>query len=126
MNKLFTLRTDVIRQRVQMWLSSLQIDPEHPLEVVVRDHEPQKTHEQRKTFHLICREIGRELGHPPAQIKEAIKADWFGIETYQIKDKWYSRVQSSEEPKRGEYSELIDFALMWGAERGVMVEIKAA
>jgi hypothetical protein len=122
MNKRFVLLDDSIRKRLGMWIQSLPLDPAHPLEVIIRDHEPAKTHEQRKLFHVVCRDIAKELGNSPAEIKQAIKVDYFGVETFQVGDKWYSRVQSSEEPGMREYSELIEFALRWAAERGVWVE----
>lgn len=125
MNKIIPLYSESIRRRVVIWLQSLVLDPAAPLEVVIRDHEAPKTHEQRKLFHAICRDIGRELGESPARIKHAIKVDYFGEETFQIAGKTYSRVQSSEEPGKREYSELIESALRWGAERGVYVEVAA-
>lgn len=122
MNKRFILSSNSIRQRVGIWLQSLVLDPANPLEVVIRDAEPEKTHEQRKLFHAICRDIARELGETPAHVKQAIKVDYFGVETFEVGGKWYAMVQSSEEPGKREYSELIEFALRWGAEHGVMVE----
>jgi predicted transcriptional regulator len=80
-----------------------------------------KTHEQRKLFHAICTEIGRELGHTPGQIKEAIKAEHFGLDEVKIQDKWYRMVKSSEDTDRMEYSELIETALRMGAEWGVVI-----
>jgi hypothetical protein len=125
MNKTIPLLSESIRKRVGIWLQSLVLDPANPLEVVIRDHEPAKTNEQRRLFHAVCRDIGRELGETPARIKHAIKVEYFGQESYQLGGKTYTRVQSSEEPGKREYSELIEHALRWGAEHGVYVEVAA-
>lgn len=125
MNKRFVLSSNSIRQRVGIWLQSIVLDPAAPLEVIVRDCEPAKTSAQRRLFHAVCRDIGRDMGESPARIKHAIKVDYFGEESFQIGGKTYVRVQSSEEPGKHEYSELIEHALRWGAEHGVYVEMSA-
>lgn len=76
-----------------------------------------KTHEQRKLFHKLCEQIGNHVGLTLRQVKEAIKEDYFGVETYEINGKTYERVTSSEEPSRQGYSALIEFAYQWAAER---------
>lgn len=75
-----------------------------------------KTDEQRNLFHKLCREIGKEIGETPGKIKEAIKADFFGLDEYKLGSKWYRAVKPSESADRGEYSQLIDFAHQWAAE----------
>jgi len=80
-----------------------------------------KTAEQRNKFHQMCRDIGKELGEPPARIKSAIKQDHFGIDEFKIGDKWYRQVKSSEDTDRMEYSELIEAAYQWAAERDVVL-----
>lgn len=80
-----------------------------------------KTPEQRKKFHAICADIGRELGLTPGQVKEAIKAEHFGLDEVKIHGKWYRMVKSSEDADRMEYSELIETALRMGAEWGVVI-----
>ena len=75
-----------------------------------------KTHEQRKLFHSLCRDIGLEIGETPGKIKEAIKADFFGMDEFKIGDKWYRAVKPSESADRDEYSQLIEFTNQWAAE----------
>lgn len=75
-----------------------------------------KTHEQRKLFHVLCRDIGLEVGETPGKVKEAIKADFFGMDEFKIGNKWYRAVKPSESADRDEYSQLIDFAQQWAAE----------
>jgi hypothetical protein len=118
---LLTKKADCARAAV--WLQAMQIDPAEPMELVLQKHEPAKTNSQRRLFHAICRDIGLQLGHAPGAVKAAVKADYFGVESYTIAGKPYARVASSEEPGRHEYSQLIEFALMWGAERGAYVEV---
>ena len=81
----------------------------------------QKSHEQRKLFHALCREIGKEVGETPGKIKEAIKADFFGLDEFKIGDRWYRAVKPSEQADRDEYSQLIDFAYQWAAETAGIV-----
>ena len=75
-----------------------------------------KSDEQRNLFHAICREIGKECGETPGKVKEAIKADFFGLDEYRIGNKWYRAVKPSEQAGMSEYSQLIDFAIQWAAE----------
>lgn len=75
-----------------------------------------KSHEQRKLFHALCRDIGLHIGLTPGKVKEAIKADFFGLDEYRIGDKWYRAIRPSETADRAEYSQLIDFAVQWSAE----------
>ena len=82
---------------------------------------PHKTDPQRKKFHALCRDIGLELGETPGKVKEAIKQDFFGLDEYKIGDKWYRAVKPSESADKPEYSQLIEFAYQWAAERGVVI-----
>lgn len=75
-----------------------------------------KTHDQRKKFHAMCRDIGLHIGETPGKIKEAIKADFFGMDEYKIGNKWYRAVKPSEQAERAEYADLITFTYQWAAE----------
>ena len=85
-----------------------------------------KTSVQRNKFHVICREIGKEIGLTPGQVKAAIKQEHFGIDEFKFGDKWYRMVKSSEEAYRMEYSELIEAAYRWGAENGIAINDKTS
>ena len=78
--------------------------------------EKPKTCEQRNKFHAMCRELGNHIGETPGKIKEAIKADYFGLDEYKIGNKWYRAVKPSEQSDRAEYSDLITFTHQWAAE----------
>jgi len=80
-----------------------------------------KTHEQRKKFHAICGDIGEEMGCTPGQIKAAVKQEHFGLDEFKVGNKWYRIVQSSEDTDRLDYSALIETALRWAAENGVVI-----
>lgn len=75
-----------------------------------------KTDVQRNKFHGMCRDIGKHIGLTPGKVKEAIKADFFGLDEYKVGNKWYRAVKPSEQADRMEYSELIDFTFQWAAE----------
>lgn len=78
--------------------------------------EKPKTHPQRQKFHAMCRDLGKHIGETPGKVKEAIKADFFGMDEYKIGNKWYRAVKPSEQAERDEYSELIEFTKQWAAE----------
>ena len=75
-----------------------------------------KSDEQRNKFHAMCRELGKFIGETPGKIKEAIKQDFFGLDEFRIGNKWYRAVKPSEQADKVEYSELIDYAMIWAAE----------
>ena len=78
-----------------------------------------KTHEQRKLFHAKCKDIGDELGYTQREIKEMVKADYFGVDTVVIEGKSYQMLKSSEALDRMDYSKLCDYLMQWAAERGI-------
>ena len=75
-----------------------------------------KSDVQRRKFHAMCRDIGLHVGETPGKVKEAIKADFFGLDEYKLGDKWYRAVKPSEQADRDEYSQLIDYTYQWAAE----------
>ena len=75
-----------------------------------------KTDVQRAKFHAMCRDLGKHIGLTPGKVKEAIKADFFGLDEFRIGNKWYRAVKPSEQADKAEYSELIDYAMQWAAE----------
>lgn len=75
-----------------------------------------KTCAQRNKFHSMCRELGKFIGLTPGKVKEAIKSDYYGLDEYRIGDKWYRAVKPSEQSDREEYSELIDYTMVWAVE----------
>lgn len=64
----------------------------------------------------MCGEIGKHIGLTPGKVKEAIKADFFGLDEYKVGNKWYRAVKPSEQADRDEYSGLIDYTRIWAAE----------
>ena len=88
----------------------------------LRPIEYPKSVEQRNKFHAICRQLGKELGNTPAEIKMAVKLEHFGLDEFKVRDKWYRGIRSSEDTDRIEYSELIEAALRFGAENDIAIE----
>ena len=84
-------------------------------------HRQNKSDIQRNLFHALCREIGKEIGLEPGKVKEAVKADFYGIDEFKVGNKWYRGIRSSEDSDRIEYSELIDFAYRWAADAGIYI-----
>jgi len=118
--------------RIERWESVLRLllamrpDCEkHPLEIIVREEDKQKTHDQRKLFHALCDDLARSgaealKGHSPGDIKQMIKAAYFGTDEVKVGKYTFTIIRSSEELDRDGYSHLIDFAYSWAAlEAGV-------
>ena len=80
-----------------------------------------KTQAQRGLFHAMCKEIGDELGYTQREIKEMVKADYFGVDTVVIEGKSYQMLKSSESLDRMDYSKLVEHLQQWAAERGLSV-----
>lgn len=81
-----------------------------------------KTVEQRGYFHAVCTEIGEQMGLTMGQVKEAVKVEQFGYQEFKAFGQWYRMVQSSEDADRENYSKMIDTAIRWAAEGGVIVK----
>lgn len=75
-----------------------------------------KSHYQRKKFHAMCHEIGNYIGITPGKVKEAIKADFFGLDEYKIGNRWYRAVKPSEQAEMAEYADLITYTYIWAAD----------
>ena len=106
-------------------LSNFLINPEDDYVLEIRPARREKSHDQRKLFHSLCKEAGKELGHTPGQIKDMVKQEYFGLDQITTKKgKTYTVVQSSEEADRFEYSELIECLLRWASENGVLLDTR--
>lgn len=108
--------------RVLSMLSSFLIKPEDDYELELRPRKKAKTNAQRNYFHIICEEIGKQLGYTKGQVKEMVKEYHFGEDVIQTPSgRVYRVIQSSEDEERHGYGQLIDSALRWGAENGALV-----
>jgi hypothetical protein len=108
-------------------LSSFLIAPEDDYVLEIRPARKEKSHDQRKLFHALCTQAGKELGHTPGQVKAMVKEEHFGLDTIKAKSgKTYTVVQSSEDADRYEYSELIETLLRWSSENGVLLDTRQA
>jgi hypothetical protein len=103
-------------------IARLDVGPGRIAEVIIRPARKEKTADQRRLFHAICAEIGLAMGATPGQVKYAIKADFYGLETFRVGEEVYVDVQSSEDSDRAEYTRLIDHAYLWAAEREVVIQ----
>ncbi len=108
-------------RRVLAHVAAMPVSKARPIEVVVREPRREKSGDQRRLFHAVCADIALELGLTPGQVKDAIKVDFYGEETFIINGVRYAHVQSTEDSDREEYSRLIDHAYQWSAENGVVI-----
>jgi hypothetical protein len=108
-------------------LSSFLIGDADDYQLTIGPARKEKTHGQRKLFHALCAEFGREVGYTPGQVKAMVKEEHFGVDTVKLKSgKTYQVVQSSEDADRTEYSDLIETLLRMAAENGVLLDTRRA
>jgi hypothetical protein len=112
--------------RVLSVLSSLLIKDDDDLEIEVRPRRKEKTHAQRKTWHALLSEWGRELGYTLPEMKNVAKRELMGTRWIKLNGKDYEIFPSSEDEDRFGYSELIDGTLRLAAETGVLLDIRRA
>lgn len=113
-------------QQVARVLNVLTLDEQDDVEVEIRQRRKEKTHEQRKTWHMLLRDWGKELGYTLNEMKNVAKRELMGTKVIEIRGKRYEIFPSSEDEDRFGYSELIDGTLRLAAEQGVLLEIRRA
>lgn len=125
--RIFRIGNDHQRmQQVARVLNVLQLDDADDIEVEIRQRRREKTHEQRKTWHALLRDWGRELGYTVNEMKNVAKRELMGTKVIEVGGKKYEIFPSSEDEDRYGYSELIDGTLRLAAEQGVLLEIRRA
>jgi hypothetical protein len=103
-------------------IAAMPVSDEHPLEVVVREPRREKSQEQRGLWHAILGDIAQEMGHTPGEMKQIVKAEYYGTDWVTLPSGHrYEVIQSSEDADRGEYSRLIDFTMRFAAENGIVI-----
>lgn len=112
--------------RIERWESVLRLllamrpDCEkHPLEIIVREEDKEKSHDQRKLWHAMLQEFAQELGYWPEEMKQVVKRQFLGAKTIKVGGKDYEVIPSSEGLTRKQYSELIEFTYALAAEQGI-------
>lgn len=114
-------------QQVARVLNILQLDEQDDLEVEIRQRRKEKTNEQRRTWHALLTDFGKELGYTMPQMKDVVKREIFGSEWITLPNgKKYEVLHSSEAEDRYGYAELIDHTLRIAAEQGVLLQIRRA
>lgn len=123
----FILRSDEIRQRALRYLSHLDLDPDHPLQVTIEPHEERRTVEQNNLWQKISRSLseqvvieGRRFSHEAW--KEKMKRDVLGTEMIMLPDGAVIEVaRKSSQAKKDVFSALIDHGLEICAEYRVVI-----
>lgn len=113
-------------EQVARVLLVLPPDEQDDLEVEIRQRRREKTHEQRKTWHVLLRDWGRELGYTVNEMKNVAKRELMGTKVIEVRGKKYEIFPSSEEEDRFGYSELIEGTLRLAAEQGILLGIRRA
>ena len=108
-------------------LGNFMVKEEDDYELEIRPRRKEKTHQQRKLFHGLCLDAGKDLGYTPGQIKALVKEDYYGRDKITTPSgKTYEIVQSSEESDRIDYSALIEHLYRWSAENGILLPERSA
>lgn len=108
-------------------LMALPVSVERPLEFIVREPRREKSHEQRKLWHAMLDDMGRSMGHTPGEMKQIVKAEYYGVERIKLPNGHVVEViQSSEEEDRAGYSRLVDFTTRFAAENGITLQDQRA
>lgn len=95
---------------------------ENPVEVSVRSPRKEKTHNQRKLWHAVLDEFGKELGYTRPQMKIVVKRLYYGSEWVTLPDGTkHEVIEESENEDRAGYGRLIDFTLQLAAEQNVPI-----
>lgn len=86
-------------------------------EAVFREHDPEKSSEQRAYWHILLNTLSDAIGEPVGKLKTTIKVAVLGLDEAQgVDGRVYLSVPSSERRKRKEYMRLIDYTLQFAAE----------
>lgn len=113
-------------ERVRMvadTIKQLKVSQEHPLQVVVREPRKEKSNDQRGLWHATMDDMAKEMGHTPAEVKQIVKAEYYGTDRITLPNgRVVEVIQSSESEDRAGYSRLIDFTLRFAAENGIMLQ----
>lgn len=99
-------------------ISHTLVSESAPLELILRTERKEKSPAQRALFHAVCGDLAPLLGLAPAETKQLIKEQFYGVETKVVLGVPRRFTQASEDSDREEYSRLIDFAYQLGAEQG--------
>lgn len=106
-------------------ISHTLVSESAPLELILRTERKEKTHEQRKLWHVMMVDLAPLLGLTPAETKLLIKRLFFGVSVKVVKIAGHEvpieLVPSSEDLEAKEYSDLIDFTIRFAAEQGFMI-----
>lgn len=113
-------------QQVARVLNVLTLDEQDDIEIEIRQRRKEKTHLQRKTWHTLLRDWGREIGYTTNEMKNVVKRELMGTKVIKVGGKDYEIFPSSEDEDRYGYSELIDGTLRLAAESGILLEIRRA
>lgn len=113
-------------ERLRALLASLMTMPvsaEHPLEIVVRTPRKEKSHDQRGLWHATLDDMAKEMGHTPGEMKQVVKAEYYGTDKIKLPNgRVVEVIQSSEAEDRAGYSRLIDFTIRFAAENGIVLQ----
>lgn len=111
-------------EQVARVLLVLPLSEDDDVEVEVRQRRKEKTHQQRKTWHKLLRDWGKEIGYTTNEMKNVVKRELMEVKVIEVGGKRYEVFPSSEDEDRYGYSELIDGTLRLAAESGVLLQIR--
>lgn len=130
-SRTFVLRTEVNAQMLWDFLRHNwreMAKRESPLSVTIQEHKDKHSHDQRKKWHAMVRDIAQQAWISGRQFddevwKEHLKRDFLGMEAVTLPSgEIIERARSTSALNHEEYSELIEQTYAIGAELGVIFE----
>ena len=115
----FIIKSKQIRANAAKAVSELTSDP--IMEVIIQEHKPDKTTEQRNWWHLLIGIMAKELGYTAGEMKSVLKNEILGQKEVEYQGKTISREASSEELKKFGYSDLIEQTYRIASEVGIIL-----
>ena len=118
-SRLFIINSPQVRARAAAEVANIK--GEDNLEVIIKPHVDDQTAEQRGFFHALVKIMADDLGYSPDAMKQAIKAECWGMDTVTVGELTVDVIKSSAGAKKHEYSELLETTYRLGAEMGVVL-----
>ena len=126
------IRDESIRTLAESAIRNLQIDPEHPIEVIFREHKSKRRNEQNSFYWVRLNEISNQcyIGgrrYNPETLHEHCKREYLPEDCYNGMEKWkflpngdrFLRM-STTDLNTSEFANYLTQVEAWGSELGVM------
>jgi len=125
-SRFWRIDSDEKKKLVLRAVGAFEVDfARHPMILSIEEERVEKSHDQRKAWHALLAEFGREVGYTRGQMKSVVKRELLGSEWVTLPGgRRYEIEASSEAEDRYGYSELIENTIAMAGEMGIRLEVK--